>query len=83
MCMAIYAALLALLLYYSNVVVEQFALSVGTTEGEWMVAAIGWEMLPLLWPLLLLSMVVASAATLLIVRPLSRRSVAQRPPPAE
>ncbi len=79
MCMAIYAGLFALLLFYSDYVIEQYALSVTAGEQQWMVVAIGWEMLPALWPLVLLAMIFASAATMLLLR-LSgnRRSNKQR-----
>jgi len=73
MCLAIYGALFALLLFYSDYALEQYALSVSSGEQQWMVVAIGWEMLPLLWPLALLLMVVASGATLLVTRRLARR----------
>lgn len=68
MCMAIYAILFALLLFYSDYVIEQYALSVTAGEQQWMVAAIGWEILPMLWPLVLLLMVAASGMTLFAVR---------------
>ncbi len=73
MCKAIYAALLLLLLYYSDVVIEEYALSL-LGEGESaMVIAIGWEMLAYLWPIGLLLMVLASALTLMVSRALARR----------
>lgn len=68
MCLAIYAALLALLLYYSDTILEQYALSAASGENEWMMVALGWEILPMLWPAILLMMVVASALTLFISR---------------
>jgi hypothetical protein len=68
MCMAIYAALFALLLFYSDYLIEPYALSVNSGESQWMVVALGWEIVPLLWPVVLLLMVVSSAATLLLVR---------------
>lgn len=68
MCMAIYVALFALLLFYSDYAIEQYALSITTGEQQWMVAAIGWEMLPMLWPVGLLLMIVSSGVTLFIVR---------------
>lgn len=66
MCMAIYFALFALLLFYSDYVLEQYALSVSTAPQEWMVVAIGWEIVPLLWPLGLLLMIVSSGVTLFV-----------------
>lgn len=73
MCIAIYGALFALLLFYSDHVLEQYALAVSIGGEQWMVVAIGWEMLPLLWPPALLLMVVASGMTLLLTRRLARR----------
>ena len=77
MCMAIYAALFALLLFYGDYVIEQYALSVTAGEEQWMVVAIGWEMLPLLWPVGLMLMVVASGLTLFVVRWLGKRHSSQ------
>ena len=74
MCAGIYLALFALLLFYSDFVIEQYALSVGVGEQEWMVAAIGWEMLPMLWPVVLMLMIVASGLTLFVARRLTRRA---------
>lgn len=73
MCMAIYAALFALLLFYSDYAIESYALSVDTGEGQWMVAAIGWEMVPMLWPVGLLLMVIGSGLTLFVMRWLAGR----------
>jgi hypothetical protein len=72
--MAIYAALFALLLFYSDYLIEPYALSVNTGESQWMVVALGWEMVPLLWPVVLLLMVVSSAVTLLLQRRFAARS---------
>lgn len=78
MCIAIYAALFALLLFYSGYVMEQYALSISTAEQEWMVVALGWEMLPLLWPIGMLLMLVGSALTLFITRRLTRKREPQQ-----
>lgn len=68
MCIAIYAALLALLLFYSDYALEQYGLSTASGENGWMVVAIGWEILPSIWPAILLMMVAASAVTLFVSR---------------
>jgi hypothetical protein len=68
MCMAIYILLLGLLLYYSDYVLEQYALSVAGGEEQWMVVAIGWEMVPLIWPVALLLLIAGSATTLFLLR---------------
>lgn len=73
MCPAIYTALLALLLFYTDYVLEQYALSVSSGENDWIVTAIGWEILPAIWPALLLVMVAASAVTLFVSRRLARK----------
>lgn len=77
MCIAIYAALFALLLFYSDYALEQYALSVSSGEQQWMVVAVGWEMLPLLWPVGLLLMIVASGVTLFVARRLAPRQAAK------
>ncbi len=79
MCIAIYVALFALLLFYSNHAIEQYALSVTTAEQQWMVVAIGWEMLPLLWPVVLMLMIVASGITLFVMRRLDNKRDSQQP----
>lgn len=68
MCVGIYTALLALLLYYSNHYLEQYALSVSSGDEGWMVVALGWEVVPQLWPVVLLAMIASSALTLFISR---------------
>ncbi len=78
MCIAIYAALFALLLFYSNDLIEQYALSITTGGEEWMVVAIGWEMLPLLWPVGLLLLIMGSGLTLFITRHLNRNREPQQ-----
>ena len=77
MCMAIYIALFALLLFYSDYAIESYALSVNTGEEQWMVAAIGWEMLPMLWPVGLLLMVIGSGLTLFVMRWLASKRDSQ------
>lgn len=68
MCIAIYLTLFALLLFYSDYVIDQYALSITTAGQEWMVVALGWEMLPLLWPIGVMLMIVASGLTLFVAR---------------
>jgi hypothetical protein len=79
MCIAIYVALFALLLFYSNHAIEQYALSITTAEQQWMVVAIGWEMIPLLWPVGLSLMIVASGITLFVMRRLHNKRDSQQP----
>ncbi|MEN8169198.1 MAG: hypothetical protein ABFS08_03160 [Pseudomonadota bacterium] len=76
--MAIYVALFALLLFYSDYAIEQYALSITTGEQQWMVVAIGWEMLPMLWPVGLLLMIVASGVTLFVVRWLGNKHASDK-----
>jgi hypothetical protein len=71
--MAIYAALLALLWFYSDYQLEQYALSASSADGQWIVVALGWEIVPVIWPAVLLMMVAASAMTLFVSRRLGQR----------
>ncbi len=73
MCIIIFAALLALLWFYSDYHLEQYALSISSGEEQWLVVALGWEMLPVIWPAILLMMTAASAITLFISRRVSRK----------
>ncbi len=68
MCMAIYAALMVLLWIYSDYMLEQYALSTPSGANEWTVVALGWEMLPTIWPVILLMVVASSAVTFFLVR---------------
>lgn len=68
MCMAIYAALIGLFIYYSHSVIEQYVLATSTGGGEMMVVAVGWELVPLLWPVLVAAMLLASAASVWVMR---------------
>jgi hypothetical protein len=73
MCVAIYLALTMLALIYSDSVIESLALS-AQSEGELVIVlALGWEIVPALWPLFALAMVLSSAVTLFIVRRLRAR----------
>ena len=77
MCIAIYIALFALLLFYTDYAIESYALSVNTGEEQWMVAAIGWEMLPMLWSVGLLLIVIGSGLTLFVMRWLAGKQNSQ------
>ena len=68
MCYAIYLTLIGLFLIYSDSVLEQFALSTSAGDGEWMVTAIGWEILAQLWPVFAAALVLSSAITFFVVR---------------
>ncbi len=75
MCMAIYAALFGLFVYYSHSLIEQYSLA--TSSGsEVMVVAVGWELVPLLWPVLVAAMLAASAVTVWVMRRLGARNTA-------
>lgn len=67
MCIAIYIALLGLFLFYSDYVVDQYALAISGEQGA-MVVAVGWEMLVPLWPVLVAAMVLASAVSVWVTR---------------
>jgi hypothetical protein len=68
MCIAIYTGLIVLLWLYSDFTLESYALSTSSGGNEWMTTALGWEIIPTIWPVILLAMVVASAVTFFIVR---------------
>ena len=74
MCIAIYLALLGLSLFLTGYTLEQYALSVEAGAGEWMLVAIGWELLGHLWPLLVTGVVMGSGVTFFVLRRLSPRS---------
>jgi hypothetical protein len=69
MCYLIYGAFILTFAVFGHATVEQYGLAVPGGEGQWSVIALGWEMIPVLWPLFLLAAAVGSAATYLIVRP--------------
>lgn len=71
MCIASYGALIVLLWIYSDFMLEPYALSTASGENEWMVEALAWEIIPTLWPVILLAMVTSSAVTFLIIRRMS------------
>jgi putative flippase GtrA len=73
MCYVIYISLLGLALLYSDSIIHQYALSVISGENQMLTVALGWEIIPALWPLFLLAMVLASAVTFLISRKIFSR----------
>jgi len=73
MCYAIYGALILLFAIYSDALIEEYALSAGVGENQWVQVAQGWEIAAHLWPLLLLVLVVSSAVTYLVTRQLLAR----------
>jgi len=68
MCLVIYLALIGLLLLYSVVLLEEYVLAVNSSDQQLMVVAQGWEIVAEIWPVFLLGMVVASAATLFVLQ---------------
>ena len=73
MCIAIYTALIALLWIYSDFILESYALSTSSGENGWMMVALGWEIIPTIWPVILLMMVMASAVTFFVVQRMNTR----------
>ncbi len=67
MCRVIFFFLIGLFVIYSDWTLEQYQLSVSGEAGSWMPVALGWEIAGLLWPLLALAAVIASAATYFIL----------------
>ena len=63
MCRAIYVLLIGLFFVYSDWLLDEHRLSVAAEAGEWMPVAVQWEIAGVLWPLLALSAILASAVT--------------------
>ena len=63
MCYLIYGALILTFTVYSDALIGQYALSVASGDDQWIVIALGWELIWALWPVLILVAVVASALT--------------------
>ncbi len=68
MCYVIYISLLALALIYSDSILDQYALSVLSGENQMLTVALGWEIIPILWPVFLLAMVLGSVVTFFVSR---------------
>lgn len=68
MCVAIYLVLMLLAWLYSDSLVESLALATQSENGLGVVMALGWEIVPALWPLFVMAMVLASGVTLFIAR---------------
>ena len=68
MCYVIYISLFALALLYSDSILDQYALSVLSGENQMLTVALGWEMIPILWPVFLLAMVLGSVVTFFVSR---------------
>ena len=68
MCYAIFTILIVLLFLYSDVIVQEHALTMRFNETEWMTVAVGWEMVQVIWPALVLAAVVGSALTYMMPR---------------
>jgi hypothetical protein len=73
MCLLLSGLVAGLLLIYSDYLLEEYALSIRAGEGDWSVIALGWEILPELWPLFVMVAVVASGLTLFITKRLSSK----------
>ncbi len=51
-------------LIYSDSFLEQFTLSISAGNSKWVIATIGWEIAPAIWPLLVITMVDSIGLTL-------------------
>ena len=76
MCFVIYVSLIGLLLIYSDAMMEQYALSERVQDTDWIVVAVGWEILPLVWSLLLIGMLASSWLTIFVLRQWDKRGKA-------
>lgn len=68
MCYVIYGALLLTFGVYSDALLRQYALATAAAQGQWTVVALGWELVEILWPLLLFVAILASALTFFATR---------------
>ena len=68
MCYVIYGALLLTFGVYSDALLRQYALATAAAQGQWTVVALGWELVGILWPLLLFVAILASALTFFAIR---------------
>jgi membrane protein implicated in regulation of membrane protease activity len=68
MCIAVYLALIGLFLFYSDYVVEQYALAIPSADQGAMVVAVGWELVPLLWPVVVVAVLIGSAVSAWVTR---------------
>lgn len=73
MCYAIYGAMLVLFFLYGDAVVDPLVLALRDEQGAMMGIAVGWEMLQVIWPVILLFAVASSFVTYLLTRRLSCR----------
>jgi len=75
MCYVIYAALILLFGLYCDSLLQSLALAATTGDGGLMTMALGWEMVPHLWPLLALAAVISSLLTYqVVVRLMARKA---------
>ena len=75
MCYVIYAALILLFGLYCDSLLQSLVLATTTGDGGLMTMALGWEMVPHLWPLLALAAVISSLLTYqVVVRLMARKA---------
>ncbi len=74
MCYVIYISLIALFILYTDYTLGQYALSTPAGDDQWISVALGWEIIPEIWPAFILVMAASSAVTLFI----NQRIQAQR-----
>lgn len=68
MCYAIYLTLIGLFLIYSDSMLSEHALSASSGGDEWMIVALGWEIIPAIWPAFVMALIISSAVTFIITR---------------
>jgi hypothetical protein len=79
MCLVIYLALIGLLLLYSVDLLDAYVLAVSSPDQPLMAVAQGWGIVAEIWPVFLLGMMVASAATFFVLQKRSGRKAATPP----
>lgn len=68
MCYVIYISIFALFILYTDYNLSQYALYTPAGDDHWISVALGWEIIPEIWPAIILAMVVSSAITLFITQ---------------
>ncbi len=72
MCYLIYGTAILLFFLYSDAVIEPLVLALSDAQGGMMGIAVGWEMLTVIWPVILLFAILASFITYLVTRRFQR-----------
>lgn len=68
MCYIIYGALILTFGVYSDALLGQYVLATAAAQDQWTVVAMGWELVGVIWPLLVFVAILSSALTFSAIR---------------